>query len=257
MRRFLPALALTAAILAAPAQADTFDVVGARRLRRRVLGDRRAALAVPVAARRGPTAGGTRAATHGVILHAGWPYVLSAGELSVTSGSDPRRRGRAVDDDPGRHRRRACCRWAARRRSRWRTSRCRAAAPPSATGGNLLTDAGTTLSLVNVRVTGGTANAGARHRQLGLAADPQQPDRQQHGGERGRRHPQRRRGRAPRPTLSVLELDDRVQPRAATGPAPESRPRATRPTPSRSAFATVARNFGNGLSGGVAPPPGG
>jgi hypothetical protein len=106
------------------------------------------------------TAQATSGGPHGILLHGGAPYVLSDGQLSITSGdiviAGENARTTAIQAGT-----------ASRVLTLGGTATVTLSSVTvqggnalSATGGNLLVNQGTSLSLVNTRVTGGNANAG-------------------------------------------------------------------------------------------------
>jgi hypothetical protein len=161
MRHVLPALALTL-VLAAPASADTFDVVG-----RGDAASPSACTAIGPQLWQCPTLRDAVDAAEatpgpdpdGILLHAGGPYVLTNGQLSITSGvtivgesarttviqAGSESRVLAVGGTEG---------------VTLANLTVQGGAPISDAGGNLLAAQGASLALVNVRVTGGTATEG-------------------------------------------------------------------------------------------------
>ena len=251
MRRLLPALAvLASAVFAAPASADTFDVIG-----RGDSGGGCTAIGVQsfqCASLRDAVAAASTGREHAVILHAGSPYVLSGGQLSITSGqfvlAGENARSTVIQAGTG-----------ARVLALSGTADVTLAnvtvqggSATSATGGNLLTNAGTTLSLLNVRVTGGTANAGAGIANSGsLAILNSLIDNNVAGSAGGGiLNDGSASGAAELDVLNSTIAFNRVQDGTGAGIQTEGNLGNTVTL----AFATVARNFGNGLSGGVTPP---
>src|SRR4051812_6203738 len=160
MRRRLPALTVFAVLLfAAPAHADSFDVLG-----RGDSGGGCGAIGAGVSQcsslRDAVAAAGQTAGADTISLHSGSPYVLSNGALPLSSDvsifSDSTR-GTVIQASPS-----------ARVATVGGTAQVAlinltlqgGAAGPRAKGGNPLTSPRTSGSLANVRVTGGTAFEG-------------------------------------------------------------------------------------------------
>ncbi|WP_157591869.1 choice-of-anchor Q domain-containing protein [Solirubrobacter soli] len=162
MRRLLPALVIAVALLYVPAAyADSFDVVG-----RSDSGPTAPCNAIAPGAwqcatlRDAVAAADGSSGADGIVLHSGSPYVLSNGALLLSSDitifSDSTR---DTVIQAGSSARVATVGGTAQVTLLNLTIQG-GAAGPSANGGNIVTSSGTTLSLSNVRVTGGTAHEG-------------------------------------------------------------------------------------------------
>ena len=230
MRRFLPAVAaLAAAVFAAPASADTFDVVG-----RGDSGGGCTAIGVQsfqCASLRDAVTAAATGGPHAVILHAGSPYVLSSGQLSITSGqfvlAGENARLTAIQAGAGARVLElggAADGHAHERHGAGRQRACRHRREPSRQRGH-------EAVAVNARVTGGSASAGGGIANAGsLAIVNSLIDSNLAASAGGGILNDGAVGAAAE--LDVINSTiafNRVQ----DGPAPESRPRATRATPSR------------------------